>query len=261
MPLVSVLTPEYAPTSNYMEETIAGVAGQELPPGWELEWVVQEDGDNPELRERYEDLDMVRYEANGSQEGVATTRNLALGRVAGELVRVLDHDDVLLPHDLSTLIEAFENNDIGWAVGQADDLLPDGRRRPYPSTLPYGIVGTGEVNDLASINKGNWPVLCSGLMLRTDMLRAVGGWAPVEADDDVAMFAVLSELAEGYNAPQVTWLYRISEEQQSRTDTWRSKSLEGRTYAMRMAAAIRAIRTGTHTSPELMVEIGPPVKG
>lgn len=267
MPLLSVITPEYAPTAEHAGETIAGVAEQHLPGGWELEWIVQEDGDNPQLHSVYEEVEAASYEANNAQYGVAMTRNLALGRAAGELVQVLDHDDVLLPGALSTLIGAFEDRSIHWAVGQADDLMPSGERRSYPSALPYGLVRAGEANNWASLHRGNWPIHCAGLMVRSDTMRAIGGYPALPADDDIAMFAGLSELADGYNFPETTWLYRISPDSLSRTEGFRSHSVEGRTFALERAVAIRALRLeesepfAEHGEGQLVVNVGPAIKG
>lgn len=58
---------------------------------------MQEDGAEPGLEALLREVPCVRYEANSAQLGLAQTRNLALSRVTGELVQVLDHDDVLLP--------------------------------------------------------------------------------------------------------------------------------------------------------------------
>lgn len=269
MPLLSIITPEHAPTAKYTNETIAGVAGQSLPGEWELEWIVQEDGDNPQLQPLYEEVDLVSYDANNAQQGVAMTRNMALARATGEFVQVLDHDDVLLPGALSTLIEAFEEDGIHWAVGQADDLLPNGVRRPFDSALPHGLVKAGEANNWAALNHGNWPIHCAGLMMRSDTLRAIGGYPAIPADDDIAMFAALSELTDGYNFSETTWLYRISPNSLSRTETFRSHSVEGRTYALERAVAIRALRLEQEDADffsgdredQLVVNVGPAIKG
>jgi cellulose synthase/poly-beta-1,6-N-acetylglucosamine synthase-like glycosyltransferase len=169
---------------------------------------------------------------------VATTRNLALERVTGELVQLLDHDDILLPGALKRLIELFETRSTHWAVGQADDLVED-VRKPFASALPYGVVKAGAVNEWAIDNHGNWPIHCAGLMIRTDTLRAIGGWPAIITDDDVAMFAALSEVAAGYNEQTVTWLYRITAEQQSKTEFWQANSHVGRLYALQRAKAIK----------------------
>ena len=239
MPLISILTTEYAPSAHYVEETIAAVRQLKAPDGWSVEWVVQEDGADPQLADRYRDIPNVRYAANGAQLGIAYTRNLGLSRVAGELVQVLDHDDVLLPHALTTMVPAFDDPAIHWAVGQADDLLPDGSRASFDSALPYGVIEPGAVNDWAIAHAGNWPVHCAGLMIRTATLRALGGWTGIPTDDDIAMFAGLSEVTAGFNEPQVTWLYRQHSNQIHRSDRWTSRNTEGRFVALERVSAMR----------------------
>jgi glycosyltransferase involved in cell wall biosynthesis len=54
------------------------------------------------------------YQATGSLNGPGVTRNVALTRATGELVRNLDHDDILLPGALAGLIARFDDPEIGW---------------------------------------------------------------------------------------------------------------------------------------------------
>lgn len=239
MPLISILTPAYAP-ALFLPETMASVLTQGLPEGWELEWVVQEDGLTPKLHDQLIGDHRIRYEATRGQFGPGVTRNLGLARVAGDLVQVLDHDDVLLPGALATLIPIFVNHPVHWAIGQADDLMPDGTRRQYPSALPFGLLEAGTVNAWAADHDGNWPIHCAGLTMRSSTLRALGGWVGVPADDDIAMFAALSEITAGYNESALTWLYRQHDGQTHRTTEWRSRSAESRRVALQRAAAIQA---------------------
>lgn len=244
MSRLSIITAAYAPAARYLAQTIASVRDQVLPPGWRLEWLVQEDGTRPDLAGWFHDVPQARYEAHGARLGLAATRNLALSRATGELVQVLDHDDVLLPGALATVGAAFSaaarpSAMIHWAVGQADDLLPDGTRRPYPAALPYGLVPAGAVNDWAAAHEGRCPIHCAGLMMRTESLRAVGGWSGIPVDDDLAMFAALSELTAGVNVAAATWLYRLHPYQTHRTAAWRAHGATGRRIASQRAAAIR----------------------
>jgi glycosyltransferase involved in cell wall biosynthesis len=242
VPLLSILTSAYLSSATYLSQTIESVEAQILPSGWELEWVVQEDGDDPRLGEFFRELPFARYEANGRHMGLAYTRNLGLSRVSGQLVQVLDHDDILLPHALSTLIPAFIDNRIHWAVGQADDLLPGSRRVAYESAMPFGVLPAGAVNDWAIRNGGNWPIHSAGLMMRTATVRAIGGWAGIPIDDDVAMLAALAELADGYNEPAVTWLYRHHPTQIHKTQGWKARDAEGRRIALQRVVALRSAR-------------------
>lgn len=268
MPLVTILTAATESSAPYLAQTIEGVQRQTPPPGWELEWVVQEDGKNPSLADRFAELDYVRYQANGAQLGIAATRNFALARASGHLVQVLDSDDVLLPHALATLIPRFALNPIHWSVGQADDLMPDGQRITWKSALPHGLLSAGTVNAWAADHGANWPIHCAGLMMRTTSLRALGGWVGIPSDEDIAMFAALSELTDGYNEPTVTWLYRQHPQQITRTTSWRSRSADGRRIGLQRAAAVQSaglklnmVRPSDFDQPiEPAPNVGPPAK-
>lgn len=249
MPRLSIITAAWSPGARYLAQTAESVRRQVLPRGWRLEWLVQEDGPRPDLLPRLAGLPRVRYEANGASLGLAATRNLALSRATGDLVQVLDHDDLLLPGALARVAGAFRGPGIHWAVGQADDLLADGSRRPYPSPLPYGLVPPGQVNAWSAAHGGRWPVHCAGLMMRTASLRAVGGWAGTPADDDIAMFAALSELGAGVNVAAVTWLYRLHPDQTHRSAGWQSRVPAARRIAAQRAAAIREAGLTLATDP------------
>lgn len=238
--LISIITPTHAP-SAHLDETTKGVLSQELPEGWELEWLIQEDGRNPQLSPaRFSDTRFL-YEANSDHLGVAMTRNNALRRANGELIQVLDHDDVLLPHALTTLIKAFEDPSIGWAVAQAHDLMPDGSLKEFPPQFDFGRVPAGHINDRVVSNGGQWPVHCASLMLRASLLRAVGGWAALPTDDELSMFTAISELSDGWHFEPITWLYRQYPEQIHRSSWAQKWSVLSREMAVQRAKALRAI--------------------
>jgi glycosyltransferase involved in cell wall biosynthesis len=244
MPTVSIITAAYAPSADFIGETIAGVSAQAMSSGWDIEWVVQEDGSRPVLASRFEHVPgvHVRYAANGRQLGIGATRNLALERATGGLLRVLDSDDVLLPNALSSLVRHFVNLPIHWAVGQADDLMTDGSRVAWDSLIPVGQIKAGAVNDYAIEHGGNWPIHCAGLMMRTDTVRAFGGWAASPNDEDTILFAALAEAGDGYNDPEVTWLYRQHPGQVTRTAAWREQSDASRHAALQRVQAVRTLR-------------------
>jgi len=267
MPLISIVTAAYAPTADYLPAAAASIAALDLPPGWELEWVIQEDGDSPQLADFADGLPFARYAANGRQFGTAPTRNLALDRVSGVLMQVLDQDDVLLPAALTTLIPRFSEHRIHWAIGQADDLLPDGSLRAYPSPIPFGVHKAGAINAWAAEQDGNWPIHCAALMMRTVSFRALGGWTGIPYDDELATFAALSEMTDGWYDETITWLYRHHPKQTHRTAAAQALSAAGRRVALRRARAVRvtgltfpaAAAVGFVAQPET-VRVGPAAK-
>jgi glycosyltransferase involved in cell wall biosynthesis len=265
VPLLTLITAVSARNVDYLADTIRSVQIQELPAGWELEWIVQEDGALPVLADHFALYDVVRYAANNAQLGIAVTRNFGLARASGGLIRVLDSDDILLPASLSTIIPHFQDHGIHWAVGQADDLMPNGERLPWKSALPYGRVKAGLVNQWAEEHEGNWPIHCAGLTMRTESVRALGGWAGLPNDEDIVLFAALSEITDGYNDEAVTWLYRQHPDQATRTEEWRSYSANGRTAALQRARTMRTlgIRLTYHEAVDDVqddFQIGPAVK-
>jgi glycosyltransferase involved in cell wall biosynthesis len=268
MPLISVITAAHSSTAEYIGEATESLRAQNLPDGWALEWIVQEDGDAPSLGDRFQHWDVVRYAANGRQLGIAATRNLALSRASGVLIQNLDADDMLLPDAFATLVPPFEANSIQWAVGQADDLMPDGTRKSFKTPLRFGVFAAGELNRLAEEDGGNWPIHCAALLMRTTALRALGGWAGLPHDEDIAMFAALAELGDGYHHDALTWLYRQHPGQVTRTGQ-ASLSAVCRGAALQRAQAIRLsglalppapLGFKTDTEGSTAVAIGPAFK-
>lgn len=262
---VSIITATYGPKADYLADTVQSVRDQQLPEGWELEWLIQEDGAQPRLADAVNGLPGVHYAANHAQVGSAATRNFALARATGELIQVLDHDDMLLPGALATLVPRFDDPQLGWAVGQADDLMPDGARRTYESALPFGPIAPGAVNDWAIEHAGNWPIHCAGLMLRTNLVRALGGWVASPIDEDVIMFSAMSELVPGYNDPATTWLYRQHAQQTSKTETSQRHSPTARRIALQRIEALSTVglRLPTQAAPPRNLgeaEVGPAAK-
>ncbi|MFI6047106.1 glycosyltransferase family 2 protein [Nocardia sp. NPDC051321] len=239
--LISILTAVHQPGSGFLRETLASIEALRLPQDWELEWILQEDGPSSEIAAIVSESPRIKYAANGAKLGIAGTRNLGLNRAEGELVQVLDADDLLLPDAFTTLIPAFSDRTIHWALGQADDLLPDGSRKsfpPYPD-LPFGRVTAGAVNDWAFAHQGSWPLHCAGLMMRTASVRLVGGWGGLPTDDDLIMFAGLSGMADGHFDERHTWLYRQHPDQTVRSTHHRTWSDHGRRMALQRAVAVR----------------------
>jgi glycosyltransferase involved in cell wall biosynthesis len=240
VPLISIITPLYQPRLEHLRETIRSVADQVLPPTLDVEWIVQEDGPDRTFSSDFWNAGNVSYMANGAHLGVATTRNIALARAHGDLIQVLDQDDYLLPHALATVAPCFTDPAVHWAVGQADDLLEDGSRKQWPSVLPYGVIPPGLANSIAIERGGNWVVHCAGLMLRTAVLRALGGWIAGWGDDDIVMFAGLAEVTHGHNVNSITWLYRQHSGQLHRRPESQARSQRGRQVALQRVAAMRA---------------------
>lgn len=245
MPLLSLVTAAHGVRADLLSETGASVAVQQLPPGWEIEWLIQEDGPRPHLDELAGAFPFARHHANGEQRGIADTRNLALSRARGELVRTLDSDDLLLPGALARTIGVFEANpSVHWVATRPEYLTHDGSRLVYYLLLPAGITRPGVIGDYLRVHR-RCPVHCAGLAMRTTTARALGGWAANPRIEDVELLMAMSELVPGYLEADESWIYRMHPGQTVHTPAW-GTHLVGTSYLMvhNRIGAIRALRMG-----------------
>jgi glycosyltransferase involved in cell wall biosynthesis len=245
MPLLSVITAAHAARADTLPATGESLAAQELPPGWEVEWLVQEDGPRPGLADVAAAVPQARYQANGEQRGIADTRNLALCRARGDLVRTLDSDDLLLPGALARTIGVFAANpSVHWVATRPEYWMRDGSRLSYYLLLPEGIVRPGVVGDYLRMHR-RCPIHCAGLTMRTTTVRAVGGWAANPRVEDIELLAGISELTPGYLEAEVGWIYRMHDGQTVHEPRW-AANLVGTSYLMvhNRIGAIRALRAG-----------------
>ncbi|MGH3852424.1 MAG: glycosyltransferase family 2 protein [Pseudonocardiaceae bacterium] len=243
--LLSLITAVHKGRDRHLAETAKSLLKQSLPAGWDFEWLVQEDGGDSGLEDVVEKFavgdERVRYAANGAALGPGGTRTLALLRARGELIRTLDSDDLLLPGGLSIQIATFSaHSDIQWSVTRLDELMPNKNRVPYLSTLDFGLVPPGLLNENMA-SHGRCPVHCAGLMMRADAVRAFGGWMGLPAGEDIGLLAGISEIFYGWHDPAITWLYRRHHEQITESFSRQFWRTLGETVGAQRSAAIKRL--------------------
>jgi glycosyltransferase involved in cell wall biosynthesis len=244
MPLVSVLTAAVGEWAEFVAEAGESVAGQALPAGWELEWVVQEDGAAPSLAETVERWGFARYQANREQLGIAATRNVGLTRAGGSLVFMLDCDDLLLPGGLAAVVRPFtEHPEIHWVATQADNLEADGTRTSFEPLWEPGYRAAGAVNDYI-VDSGRVPFLPMGMGFRLATVRALGGWLATPNGEDSGLVAAITELAPGFYTPETVWLYRQHERQTSRRADWQARLPVSLDIVRQRIRAVREVGLG-----------------
>lgn len=124
-------------------------------------------------------------------EGPATVRNRLIEQVRTEWTLFLDDDDLLFPNYLDAVLPHLSGADVvytAWQLSGAVDPLPLGRFDP----------------DLLR-EHNNIPVTAC---VRTDALRAVGGFPDAELEDHALW---LNLLEAGYRfryVPVIAWHYR-----------------------------------------------------
>jgi glycosyltransferase involved in cell wall biosynthesis len=152
----------------------------ELPDGGELLVVHDRRAGEAALERPLDDPRVVVVEAAGP--GVSAARNTGLDRARGELVALLDDDDLWLPGHLATTAAALRD-DPGAVLVATDALLlddPEGSRpEPHdPSVLPrfLGLPAARSV-DLGELLARN-PILTPTVVLRRGLLAAEDRFDP-----------------------------------------------------------------------------------
>jgi cellulose synthase/poly-beta-1,6-N-acetylglucosamine synthase-like glycosyltransferase len=205
MPVVSVITACHSGMQHFLDECARSVLHQVLPESWELEWRLQFDAHDSSSKLGLVDP-RVLVDFNGQQLGTAETRNRAIARSSGDVLIQLDGDDVLVPGALTTLLRYFDDEHVGWVVGRADDLYPDGSTKPFIPPIT-GDVAAGQVSTYWLKNR-ILPCHSAGFCARRDLVVASGGYPPLGVAEDVGLVLAVTDASAGRLLADLTTLYR-----------------------------------------------------
>jgi GT2 family glycosyltransferase len=167
-PTVSIVTPVYDTDPAVLTETVESVLAQ-CYPHWQL-CLVDDASRSRATRAALDDLaaldPRIVVHRLTTNAGIAGASNAALALATGELVGLLDHDDVLAPDALWWVVKLFGRcPDLDIVYTDEDKIDSNGQRTaPYfkPDWSPDLFLG---VNYLAHF-----------FVARAELLRAVGGW-------------------------------------------------------------------------------------
>ncbi|WP_371880682.1 glycosyltransferase [Caballeronia sp. S22] len=133
-PLISVVVPVYNSDPVFLQEMIESVRAQ-VYPHWEL-CIADDASTNPEVRDILQAAaaadSRIRLAFRKENGHISEASNTALALATGELVALLDHDDVLPPHALF-MVALYSNRHPDARMFYSDeDKLDAGGRRTMP---------------------------------------------------------------------------------------------------------------------------------
>ena len=106
---ISLLVPAYHTKPEYFKDLCESVLGQTYR-NWQLIIADASDDDRlQQLAEKYED-DRIVYQHLSMNEGISDNTNAAFEFATGELIGLLDHDDILAPEALKEVAKAFADD-------------------------------------------------------------------------------------------------------------------------------------------------------
>ena len=244
MPLLSVITCVLPQASAWLADAWRSLDSQSLPPGWEWELLLQIDGEGELESDIPENDPRIRAARNTRSLGPAMSRNMALSRASGSLVKPLDADDMIPPGTLAREVDVFVRfPEIGWLVSKTLDFRPDGTTIPNPlgiepteGPLREGVVfdtvmaceqhpdypppptrGSGAepnpwwakvIHERTERGLESAPLHPAAIMARTNLVVMLGGWPGVWSSEDWGLLLALEAVAKGYFLSTPGLLYR-----------------------------------------------------
>lgn len=204
-PLVSVIMPAYN-ASQYIEEAITSVLKQTYE---NLELIVIDDCSTDvtyELSRKFTMIDSrVKVFKNGSNSGVATTRNRGLKIAQGEYIAFLDSDDIWKTNKIEKQLRLAKNYTPCIVYSSYELFDVNGNRKPY--MVP-------EKTDFASMLKEN-VIGCSTVLISKEIAKKYSFVKDFYHEDYVYWLNVLREGYSAVGTNEIMVEYRVLEESRS----------------------------------------------
>lgn len=186
----------------YLPAAVESLRNQTLQ---DIEIFLVNDGSTDGSRDYLESLDDPRIRVfHQANQGTAVASNLAIESCQTPFIARMDADDIALPNRLEVQLDFMKQHpEVGMAGTQA---------------AWFGPQGVGKSIKLPTTHDAIWKALVEGhhamvhatLMMRTEVIRSVGGyWSIPKLDDDTDMMLRMGEAAKLANIDQTLYHYRI----------------------------------------------------
>ena len=203
-PAVSVILPVYN-AALYLEEAIESILAQDFE---DFELIAVNDGSKDrsgEILDAFAARDLRVRVVHQANEGCAAARNAALALSRGELIAMMDSDDVALPTRFG--------KQVAWMRAHPDYLaLGTGVTAIDPGGDPIAVItpSTDPAEVESELLEKRGGKICNpSAMLRAAAVRELGGWdVAFDTADDYELFLRLSERGRVGNLAEQLLRYR-----------------------------------------------------
>jgi len=188
----------------YLEEALSSVLSQALQ---DMVVIAVDDGSTDGSLEYLRKVTDSRLQvvALHTRGGQGAARNVGIGLSKSEYVAFMDADDISLPSRLERQVEYLDRNpDIG-AVGTLVSYYTHSGRIGFapPLALDHDSIRT----DLIA---GRHAIVNATLMLRSEILKRLGGFRVTGCGEDWDLFLRLTEATRVGNLNEILYLYRLN---------------------------------------------------
>lgn len=203
IPQVSVLMSVYN-GERFLHRAVQSILDQTFG---DFEFIAMDDGSqdaSPRILDEFAARDRRVKSIKLPHVGFCAALNAGLAVARGELLARMDGDDESLPQRFELQVGYLRQHPdvvlVGSQVMQMDE--EDDPLAPLP-----GLDAEHEKIDQALLELG-WPLVHPSVMVRTEILRAVGGYAELYPHEDHDLFLRLAEKGRLANLPQTLLRYR-----------------------------------------------------
>lgn len=137
-PLISIITPVYNTPPKLLKECIESVLSQTYA-NWEL-ILIDDKSPSAEPRmimEKYAKEDSrIKTIYNAKNLHISDASNEGIKAAKGEYIALLDHDDVLYPHALFSVVKSLQNKKHDFIYSDEDKLSENSKQRSNPFFKP-----------------------------------------------------------------------------------------------------------------------------
>ena len=236
-PKLSVLMTVYN-GMPYLPEAVESILTQDFT---DFEFIIVDDGSTDEtstyLNQLKDPRVLILSQANG---GTAAASNFGLSRCRGEYIARMDADDITLPTRFGKQVRFLDGNPTIGILGTQLACMGEcrtGKSLNLPST---------NTKIRQSLLKGKHALCHPTLMMRTQLLRDIGGYWKFRLIDDWDMMLRMTEITQAHNLNEVLHHYRVH-----RGSLNGSRMKEMRfAYDYSIDAAIRRQESRASISPE-----------
>ncbi|MDY3306095.1 glycosyltransferase [Psychrobacter sanguinis] len=206
--LVSIVIPCYN-HELYIEDCIKSVIDQTYK---NIELIIIDDGSKDRSVEIINGITslckrrFIRFEFRSrSNKGLSATLNEALEWCEGEYLSCIASDDMMLPEKTSTQVEFLQKNKDITAVFGGVHLVDNYNNRIKD------LKGTNHTYNFKDIILHKAVIYAPTQMIRTQLIRDVGGYNPDVIIEDWYMWLKLAQLGDLHCLPEYLSLYRYHE--------------------------------------------------
>ena len=217
-PSVSVCMPVYN-TERYVAEAVESILAQTFG---DFEFIIIDDGSTDGSRailERYAKQDDRIRLISRPNTGIGGARNEALGLARGELIAVMDSDDVALPERFEVQVAYLREHPEVVCLGSKVQFIDEAGRFLYeePDAMDHEAI-----QEVAL--RGYCPLSQCSMMMRREAVLAIKGYDPeLSSAEDLDLVLRLGERGKLVNLPQVLQKYR-----------WHDQSISAKKQALQL---------------------------